>query len=540
MFKATVFPRIHPLVVKTQLLLLTSLLLITGIMGEMSGLAPHGTAEAAINAHKGMWVWDVANSLLNNTGGAQDTFFNFVVAPKGDASFRLTHLYFEARTYNKSVHPIQVTIDPLTNPTEQTKLRAFIARAHGLGLQVEYLDGDAIWVTTDTYKQIPVNTCQAIANFNAGSAANEKLDGVHYDIEPHTLGRDWHTNSGGGTDNYNDTYENNLIYILSSCKQMGLRVTNDTGTDYAHYVWDLWNAYMAGGVVDYISVMNYFDDQNGWVNGNSGTGGIAENLTLNTSGIPMTFGAETGSPGSLGGISFYQEGYNCMKSVFDYSGSLYQSNPKYTGVAVHYYTPFSSMPMGSPCTTGATATPSGPTATPTRTNTPGSPTNTPTKTATPTIGPSPTPTRTNTPGPTPTPTATSGSSSNLALNKPATASSSRAGFPPSQGVDGSTSTRWSSNASDPQWFQVDLGATHSVNRIKLNWGTGNYGKTYQLQVSSDAVNWTTIYSITAGDGLIDDVTGLSGSGRYVRMYGTARGGNQNSNYDLLEFEVYGN
>ena len=84
-----------------------------------------------------------------------------------------------------------------------------------------------------------------------------------------------------------------------------------------------------------------------------------------------------------------------------------------------------------------------------------------------------------------------------------------------------------------------MGATHTVNRILLNWGTGNYGKSYQLQVSADAVNWTTIYSITTGDGLIDDVTGLSGSGRYVRMSGTARGGNQNSNYDLLEFEVYG-
>jgi len=309
------------------------------------------SALAANNTHKGMWVWDMADALLNNTGGAQDTFFNFAVAPKGDASFKLTHLYFEARTYKKSTTPFTILKDPLTTPSLQPVLRAFIRRAHSLGIQVEYLDGQAIWVTSDAYKAVPVGICQSIVNFNAGGAADEKFDGVHYDIEPHTLGRSWHTNYAGGTDHYNNTYESNLIYILSSCKQMGLRVTNDTGTDYAHYVFDLWNAYMAGGVVDYITIMNYFDTKNEWVNGDTQThiGGIAENLQLNTSTIPMVFGAETGSPGSLGGISFYQEGYNCMKSVFDYSGSLYANNAKYWGVAVHYYTPFSAMPMGSAC-----------------------------------------------------------------------------------------------------------------------------------------------------------------------------------------------
>jgi hypothetical protein len=40
-------------------------------------------AQAANNTHKGMWVWDMSDALLNNTGGAQDTFLNFVVAPRG-------------------------------------------------------------------------------------------------------------------------------------------------------------------------------------------------------------------------------------------------------------------------------------------------------------------------------------------------------------------------------------------------------------------------------------------------------------------------
>ena len=41
--------------------------------------------------------------------------------------------------------------------------------------------------------------------------------------------------------------------------------------------------------------------------------------------------------------------------------------------------------------------------------------------------------------------------------------------------------------------QVDLGATYSINRVALNWEAA-YGKTYQIQVSTDSVNWTTIKS----------------------------------------------
>src|SRR6185295_6855128 len=48
--------------------------------------------------------------------------------------------------------------------------------------------------------------------------------------------------------------------------------------------------------------------------------------------------------------------------------------------------------------------------------------------------------------------------------------------------------------------------------------------------------WTTIFSTTTGDGGVDDLTGLSGSGRYIRMNGTVRA--TGYGYSLWEFEVY--
>ena len=77
----------------------------------------------------------------------------------------------------------------------------------------------------------------------------------------------------------------------------------------------------------------------------------------------------------------------------------------------------------------------------------------------------------------------------------------------------------------------------TINRVKLNWEAA-YGKSYQIQVSSNALDWTTIYSTTTSAGGIQDLTGLSGTGRYVRMYGTVRSGVYG--YSLYEFEVYGN
>ncbi len=151
----------------------------------------------------------------------------------------------------------------------------------------------------------------------------------------------------------------------------------------------------------------------------------------------------------------------------------------------------------------------------------------------------PTATPTNTPVP-PTATATTVSSgcgtTNVALNRPATSSSNEnAGTPPSLAVDGNLGTRWSSAYSDPQWLQIDLGSMLSICHVKLTWEAA-YGKSYQIQVSNDAANWTTIYSTTTGDGGVDDLTGLSGTGRYIRMYGTVRG--TAYGYSLWEFEVY--
>jgi F5/8 type C domain/Putative Ig domain len=124
---------------------------------------------------------------------------------------------------------------------------------------------------------------------------------------------------------------------------------------------------------------------------------------------------------------------------------------------------------------------------------------------------------------------------NVALNQPTTSSSTEnASFPASDATDGNTGTRWSSAFSDPQWLEVDLGSSQSICQVGLDWETA-YATGFQIQVSTDNVNWTTIYSTTTGTGGTQTLS-VSGTGRYIRMYGTARA--TQYGYSLWEFQVY--
>ncbi|GAB3851399.1 discoidin domain-containing protein [Dactylosporangium cerinum] len=124
----------------------------------------------------------------------------------------------------------------------------------------------------------------------------------------------------------------------------------------------------------------------------------------------------------------------------------------------------------------------------------------------------------------------------LSQGRPTTASSTEnAASGAALATDGNTGTRWSSAFSDPQWIQVDLGATAAVDQVVLNWEAA-YARSFTIQLSTDGTTWTTAYSTTTGAGGIQTLA-VSGSARYVRMNGTARG--TAYGYSLWEFQVFG-
>ncbi|HZP54338.1 discoidin domain-containing protein, partial [Actinocrinis sp.] len=128
----------------------------------------------------------------------------------------------------------------------------------------------------------------------------------------------------------------------------------------------------------------------------------------------------------------------------------------------------------------------------------------------------------------------------LSQGKAVTASSSGGCCPAANAVDGNSATRWASTAgTDPQWIYVDLGATAQVSRVRLQWDA-SCASAYEIDTSADHATWTRIYSTAAGKGGVEDLTSVSGTGRYVRMYGTKRcRADAAHGYSLQEFGVYG-
>jgi Beta-1,3-glucanase/F5/8 type C domain/Putative Ig domain len=124
---------------------------------------------------------------------------------------------------------------------------------------------------------------------------------------------------------------------------------------------------------------------------------------------------------------------------------------------------------------------------------------------------------------------------NIALDQPTTASSIQGpSWPASNATDGNLTTRWSSAFSDPQWLEVDLGSTQSICQVVIHWEAA-YANAFQIQTSNDNSTWTSIYSTTTGTGGTQTLN-ISGSGRYIRMYGTARA--TVYGYSIYEFQVY--
>jgi len=128
---------------------------------------------------------------------------------------------------------------------------------------------------------------------------------------------------------------------------------------------------------------------------------------------------------------------------------------------------------------------------------------------------------------------------NLATGRKAYPSSTESStYSASNVTDASTATSWHSvpRGADKQWIYVDLGQQYSLSRVRLVWDEA-YASEYTIQTQVSSNNWATIHRTTTGDGGVDDIRGLTGVGRFIRVFATKRGTTARY-YGLKEFEIY--
>ncbi|MFD0619081.1 endo-alpha-N-acetylgalactosaminidase family protein [Paenibacillus sp. GCM10027629] len=128
---------------------------------------------------------------------------------------------------------------------------------------------------------------------------------------------------------------------------------------------------------------------------------------------------------------------------------------------------------------------------------------------------------------------------NIALRKPATASSQQSGNTAAMGNDGQTSTRWCvSNPSTEHWWKVDLGAQYDVTGSKITWESASSTVKYRIEVSSDGETWNKTVDKWSTP-VTESVTQDTWSAKNVKFIKVTALGIDPTWAGFREFEAYG-
>lgn len=293
-------------------------------------VSPSNSTPTSLKNISAMWVWSESAGIVNDVT-KQNEFFSFVNAPHGDVNAKIDRIYLNGDSFD------------YTNNSNKTALHSFLKNAHNQGIAVEYLTGDSNWVITGNENKATAR-CEKMIAFNAETSdSKERYDGMHLDIEPY-LAPGWTSNTGAGTDSYNDETEKNYLNILSSCKTVLKNSGQNTTLSADIPTWfaqasDIWNVITsASSPLNYITVMNYFDTDATFLYGYGGaniSGGVGPNLKANVN-IPMVFASET-SQQDPASITFFEEGFGAMENVLNQAKQTFGSNQNFAGVAIHHY-----------------------------------------------------------------------------------------------------------------------------------------------------------------------------------------------------------
>jgi hypothetical protein len=120
-----------------------------------------------------------------------------------------------------------------------------------------------------------------------------------------------------------------------------------------------------------------------------------------------------------------------------------------------------------------------------------------------------------------------------------TASGNQAGYPPSNAIDNSLSTRWS-NSGFGSWIRADFGTTKNICSIDIAWWKGNERRySFAIATSTDGTTFTTKFTgISSGTTLNSEKYIFSSTNaRFVKV--TVNGNTVNNYAHITELDVFG-
>lgn len=115
-----------------------------------------------------------------------------------------------------------------------------------------------------------------------------------------------------------------------------------------------------------------------------------------------------------------------------------------------------------------------------------------------------------------------------------------AGDAPANALDGSLTTRWSTNEPQVagQWFEVDMVTPQTFSQVSLDSGptsAQDYPRSFELEMSNDGTTWTNIVAGTGSTELVT-VSFPQKTARFIRVVVTGSAGV--FWWSIAEFDVY--
>ena len=269
-----------------------------------------------------MWCWS-NSSITNNIGTARSDLYNFCSAPFGDTTKAITYLYYYAHS------------DISGNVTN---LRNFLSDAHSHGLKVLFLDGDPNWVTSSANRVYAENLVESVLSFNTAGSADQRFDGIQYDIEPYGL-VGWSSNES--------TYWSTFMTLLTNCQsKISTYNANNSPAIYFEEAIPRWydsdadpitSSDQIQSIIDSVAIMDYVNDSTSIINGASGEISYGD-----SHGKKVVIGVETQNitPATS---TFYGLGNYAMEIQLATVNNTFSSHSSYQGIAIHQYNSYRNL-----------------------------------------------------------------------------------------------------------------------------------------------------------------------------------------------------
>ncbi|TRZ38238.1 amidase [Niallia circulans] len=279
---------------------LAILILVVGLM--LPSIHTNAAANSKTNA---TWIW---NPWSLTTAAGQNKVINFLV--------------------KNNVTDVYLQID---QEVERKTYQQFIAKATAKSISVHALDGAAKWALAGG--QAYADSMFAwLKNYQKSSAANQRFNGVHFDVEPYIL-TEWNTDRDAVVLAYQK--------LIKRSSQLSSKLSLDLSIDMPFWFDEITfaNTYGKSNLAkwaikntDAVTIMAYR---------NTATGANGINSLVKTevqyakdAGKAINIGVETGESAEGSNISFYEKSKTYMKNELAKVAKAYpQEN---VNLAVHY------------------------------------------------------------------------------------------------------------------------------------------------------------------------------------------------------------